>query len=45
MTANLPASAARATGYDNHIVKSVGTNNRLAAVDYVEVSGNFAAGR
>jgi hypothetical protein len=45
MTNNLPTASARATGYGTHIVKSVGSNNRFLAVDYVEVSGLFSANR
>lgn len=45
ITTNIPNTTARTTGYGTHIVKSAGTTNRFASVDYIEVSGLFGAGR
>lgn len=45
ITTNIPTTAARATGYGTHIVKSAGTTNVILNIDYVEVLATFSAGR
>lgn len=45
VTTNIPITAARATGYGLHIVKSAGITATLLYVDYLEVYGKFNSGR
>lgn len=45
VTANIPSTTARATGWGTNIVKSAGTTNRYIALDYMEVNGYFGANR
>jgi parallel beta-helix repeat protein len=45
VTANIPASSARATGYGVQILKSLGTTARSFDIDYMEVIGDLATPR
>ena len=45
VTTNIPSTAARATGYGTHIVKSAGTTATLLYIDYIEILSTFSAGR
>jgi hypothetical protein len=45
ITANVPTTTSRRTGYGTHIIKSAGTTNRFSSVDYMEISGYFSGNR
>lgn len=42
---NIPTSSGRETSYTNAIVKSAGTTERTALIDYFEILGNLGASR